>query len=1052
MAPPVARVFTIPASAPFIPTLIKALRDRRLIPGFPGSDDPLALARATLYLPTRRACRLARDLFLDITGGSAAILPRIVALGDLDEDEIAFAQAAAGGIGATALDLHDPIGGLERRLLLAQLIAQWAASPEVGGDSGAPLIAANPATVLALADGLAHLMDDMITRQVPWDRLDDLVPDNLDEYWQLTVKFLKIAREAWPNILTERDAMQPGGRRDALIKAEAERLAASDGPVIAAGSTGSMPATAELMAAIARLPHGAVVLPGLDTDIDEKSWQIIAGKGDDGDGDGAVEPAIGHPQSAMQALLQRIGIARDDVVALAAPADHGRERLVSEALRPAATTEHWRERLAAPDFSAHADKALDSLSVIEAANAEEEALAIAVALREAVEQRKTAALVTPDRALARRVVAQLARWKIAVEDTSGDALPDTPAGLFARLAAEAALDGLTPVDLLALLKHPLTRLRAADGAHASAIATLEQAVLRGPRPRPGTAGLAHALAAFRTELATLRRGGPSDLHRSEPRARLADAALDAASELVTRLTAALAPLENLGAAARPLTDLVARHRAVLVALSADAAGTPAGFSGIDGVALASAFDDIALAAGQVALEPADYAEFFHVMIADKVARRPVMPGVQVRIYGLLEARLQSIHRLVLGGLVEGVWPPETRTDPWLSRPMRHALGLDLPERRISLSAHDFAQSLGAAEVMLTRAAKSGGAPTVASRFIQRLAAVAGARWDEARVRGERYLTWARALDASPQPPQPAKRPQPTPPVAARPTRLSVTEIEHWLRDPYTIYAKHILRLVPLDRVDTAPGARDRGTVIHRAIGDFTERFAKALPADPLRELIALGHQHFAALDDYPEARAFWWPRFQRIARWFAGWEKERRATVATLHVEAGAKLEIPLGARTFTLSTRADRIERLADGRYAILDYKTGQTPTAPQVSSGLAPQLTLEGAILRAGKFREIPQDSSIAQLLYVLIRGGDPAGEAKKIEWKDSTPDAEADKALAALTRVARKFEEEATPYRSRERPMWQRRAYGDYDHLARVKEWSLSGGAGDDTGGSA
>jgi ATP-dependent helicase/nuclease subunit B len=1045
MAPPPARVFTIPASAPFIPTLIEALRDGRLIPGFPATQDPLALARATLYLPTRRAGRLARDLFLDVTGGSAAILPRIVALGDLDEDEIAFAQAAAGGIGATALDLRDSVGGLERRLLLAQLIAQWAATPGVRGEAGAPLIAANPATVLALADDLAHLMDDMITRQVPWDRLDDLVPDHLDEYWQLTVKFLKIAREAWPNILAERDAMEPAARRDALIKAETERLAASDGPVIAAGSTGSMPATAELMAAIARLPHGAVVLPGLDTDLDEKSWQTIAGTGDDGDG--AVEPAIGHPQFAMQTLLQRIGIARSEVVALAAPADYGRERLVSEALRPAATTEHWRERLASPDFSAHADKALNSLCVIEAANAEEEALAIAVALREAVEQRKSAALVTPDRALARRVAAQLTRWQVAVEDSGGDGLPDTPAGLFARLAADAALGGLAPVDLLALLKHPLARLGDAEGAHASATATLEQAVLRGPRPRPGTGGLAHALASFRIELDKLRHNGSSELHRSEPRARLADAPLNAASALVKRLTAALAPLENLGTAARPLTDLAARHRAVLTALSADA-GTPAAFGGVDGVALASAFDDIALAAGQVALAPADYAEFFHVMIADKVARRPVAPGVQVHIYGLLEARLQNIQRLVLGGLVEGAWPPETRTDPWLSRPMRQQLGLDLPERRISLSAHDFAQSLGAPEVILTRAAKSGGAPTVASRFMQRLAAVAGARWDNARARGENYLHWARALDASPEPPRPAKRPQPMPPVAARPSQLSVTEIEHWLRDPYTIYAKHILRLTPLDPVDTPPGARDRGTVIHRTIGEFTEQFANGLPPDPLEELIALGRRHFAALDDYPEARAFWWPRFQRIARWFAAWEKERRADVAALHVEAGAKLEIPLGTRSFTLSTRADRIERLADGRYALLDYKTGQARSARQVASGLAPQLTLEGAILRAGKFRDIPQGSSIAQLLYVLIKGGDPAGEAKPIAWKDSTPDAEADKALAALTRVAKKFEEETTPYRSRERPMWQRRAYGEYDHLARVKEWSLSGGAGDDS----
>ncbi len=218
----------------------------------------------------------------------------------------------------------------------------------------------------------------------------------------------------------------------------------------------------------------------------------------------------------MQALLQRIGIARDEVAALASPAAHGRERIASEALRPAAATELWQQRLAEADFAAHADAALNHVAVIEAANAEEEALAIAVALREAVEQPgKTAALVTPDRALARRVLAALARWNVPVDDSGGDALADTPAGVFARLAAEAALGGLPPVTLLALLKHPLCRF---DGR---AVAALERAVLRGPRPKRGTAGLAHALQTFRGELAKFRRKEASSLHRSDPRVRIA---------------------------------------------------------------------------------------------------------------------------------------------------------------------------------------------------------------------------------------------------------------------------------------------------------------------------------------------------------------------------------------------------------------------------------------------------------------------------------------------------------------------------------------------------
>jgi ATP-dependent helicase/nuclease subunit B len=1032
-----ANVFTIPASAPFVPVLIRALVGGELVAGFPASHDPLALASATLYLPTRRACRLARDLFLEATGADAAILPRIVPIGDIDEDELAFVSAATG---AETLDLAPALGSFERRLLLAKLIQQWAAQLRTAG--AAPLIANTPAAALALADDLARLMDDMITRGVSWDRLDELVPDRYDQYWQLTLEFLKIARETWPQILAERNAIEAAARRDALIKAEAARLASNDGPVIAAGSTGSMPATAELIATIATLPRGAVVLPGLDTDLDDAAWGMIAGQRD-AQGRETMAPATGHPQFALHALLQRIGIARAEVKPLGGSAAHGRERVMSEALRPASATERWHDL----DGKAQA-AALDNISVIEAANTEEEALAIAVALREAAETPgETAALVTPDRGLARRVASALARWSVAVDDSGGDALSDTPAGRFARLVAEAGLGGLEPVTLLALLKHPLTRLGAADGASARAVVTLESAILRGPRPHAGSAGLAHALASFREQLAALRRDEHSDIHPSEPRARLFDDALDAATALVEKLKVALAPLENLPRVPHDFADLAARHRDVIATLSSDEAGMPAAFAGTDGKALDEAFTEIVAHAPStgIALAPSDYEDFFRAAIDGRTVRRPEQPGVRVRIYGPLEARLQGAGRVVLGGLVEGIWPPETRGDPWLSRPMRHELGLDLPERRISLSAHDFAQAMGAREAVLSYAAKVAGAPTVISRFVQRLAAVAGeTRWNAARAQGERYLAWARALDRPGQV-QPMRRPEPKPPLDARPKRLSVTEIEHWLRDPYTIYAKHILRLQPLDHVDTPPGARDRGIVIHGAVGEFAETFAQALPADPLGELLAIGKRHFAALEDFPEAKAFWWPRFERIARWFVGFEQERRANVDAVMAEIHTTLDIPLGARTFTLSARADRIERLADGRYAILDYKTGTVPTSPQVQSGLSPQLTLEAAMLRAGAFKDIAAGGSVAELMYIGLKGRTPPGEPYVVEFKDSTPDAQADNALRRLKGVALRFEDEAQPYHSLVSSMW-RAKYGDYDHLARVKEWTLTAGIED------
>jgi ATP-dependent helicase/nuclease subunit B len=1035
------RVFTIPPSAPFLPTLIRALIGGALVPGFPAASDPLALMGATLYLPTRRACRLARDLFLDVTKASAAILPRIIAIGDVDEDEIAFAQAATGALAADALELPPALGAFERRMLLTQLVLKWAASVEPDKQGEAPLVANNPASALALADDLARLIDDMITRGVPWDRLDELVPDDLDRYWQLTLEFLKIAREDWPKILAERGAVEPALRRDKLIKAEAVRLAAhTDGPVIAAGSTGSMPATAELIATIAKLPHGAVVLPGLDTELDPESWDLIAGRRDAA-GRELIPPAVGHPQFALQALLDRIGIARDAVVALGEPAAHGRERIVSEALRPATATDRW-QRLAGSDFPARVDAGFEALSVVEAANAGEEALAIAVALREAAQTTgKTAALVTPDRGLARRVLAALQRWQIAVDDSGGDALPDTPAGLLARLAADAALGGLAPVTLLALLKHPLTRLDAAEGANARAVAALESAVLRGPRPKPKSAGLKHALAAFDDELTKFRRGEQSDLHPSDPRVYLSQGELVAAAKLLEQFTAAIAPLETLSSAPQGFAELSARHCEVVAALSRDEHGQSVAFEGNDGVKLYEAFDDIARGAAGFAVAPADYTELFKIAIADRVARRREVPGVRVRIYGPLEARLQHVDRVVLGGLVEGVWPPETRPDPWLSRPMRHALGLDLPERRISLSAHDFAQALGANEVILAYPAKLAGTPTVTSRFVQRLAAVAGEeRWNRARAHGANYLAWARALD-HPAEIKRIDKPAPRPPRAARPTALSVTDIENWLRDPYTIYAKHILKLRELDPVDMPPGAADRGIVIHGALSEFTKTFAAGLPADPAAALIEIGAKHFATLEDYPEARAFWWPRFQRIAHWFAGWETRRRALVRTLKAEASGKIDIPLDGRVFTLRARADRIEHLAGGGYAILDYKTGQVPTEKQVRIGVSPQLTLEGAILRGGGFADIAADASLTELVYVALRGGEPAGEERPIEFKEGDADVHAERALAKLKAVVARFEQEQQPYLPLVLSMWKNR-YGTYDHLARVKEWSVGG----------
>jgi ATP-dependent helicase/nuclease subunit B len=279
----------------------------------------------------------------------------------------------------------------------------------------------------------------------------------------------------------------------------------------------------------------------------------------------------------------------------------------------------------------------------------------------------------------------------------------------------------------------------------------------------------------------------------------------------------------------------------------------------------------------------------------------------------------------------------------------------------------------------------------------------------------------------------------------------VTAIEDWLRDPYTIYAKYILRLNPLDPVDMPLSAADRGSAIHDALGEFTQTFATALPDDPARALRGIGEKYFAPLMERPEARALWWPRFQRIAAWFAEWEKARRGNVATIAAEIRGEIAIPLdNERIFHLSARADRIERRHDGTFAVLDYKTGQPPTGKQVRMGLSPQLTLEAAILREGGFADIPAGASVGQIAYVRLSGNNPPGEQKPLELKikqsdqPQPPDVAADYARQELEKLIRKFEEETQAYTSLNLSMWSNR-YGAYDDLARIKEWSAAGGLG-------
>lgn len=1065
------RIFTIAASEPFLPRFARALLDGELIAEFRPRDAPHLLSAATLYLPTGRACRSLRDALVAETGGGGLILPRIVALGDIDEDEIDFAAGVEPG-GSAILDLPPAMPPLARRLVLASLVERWAQAQKQG--EAPPPIVTGAQSAIGLADDLARLMDDMITRQAPWSRLDGLVPDDLAQQFQLTLSFLNdIVRTWWPRVLEERGMIEPALRRDRLIAAEAARLTAQhSGPVIAAGSTGSMPATARFLAAIATLPQGALVLPGLDTVLDEESWRAIEadahGENDAPDAAAVADVAsVSHPQFAMRALLARLGVSRDDVMALGGSAAHDRAALMSEALRPAPTTPAWSTRLRQPDIAAQIETAMNGVSVIDAANSREESLAIAVAMREALHQGRRAALVTPDRMLARRVASALGRWAIDVPDSGGEPLIETAAGRFALIVAEAGLNDLEPATLLALVKHPLFRLGRTAGAWSEAIADLELAVLRGPRPAAGTAGLVAALDAFCRDLERLKAGGLSTLHRADPRTQIATTQMDAARALAIALQGALAPLEDIVRqgvarnARHALSGLAMRHREVLAHLTAEdeapfaSLGTRGGAMLID--ALGALVDEAG--AGLVTLPPSDYGDTLAAALADRVIRAPGPPDAPLQILGPLEARLGDVDRIILGGLVEGVWPPQTRTDAWLSRGMRHQIGLDAPERRIGLSAHDFAQFMGAPEVILSHAAKTGGAPAVASRFLHRLQAVTPeACWQAAQARGRRLIDLAATLDwpAGAQA-RPVAQPMPKPALKLRPKRLSVTEIETLIRDPYSIYARHVLCLVPLDPVDMPAGTAQRGSAIHEALGAFARAHAEALPQDAADELVKLGETAFAGLMAQPEARALWWPRFLRIARWYAAWEKTRRAALERTHAEVGGRLALDIDGAAFTLTGRADRIEQRRDGAYAIVDFKTGNPPSAKEVAVGLSPQLTLEAAMLRGGGFSPIPAGVSVAELAYVRLSGGTPPGRPMPLVLRRGSgkaapamsPDEAADDAREKLVALIAFYADASNAYKPLALAKWRNR-YGAYDHLARIAEWSAEGAGTGDEGG--
>lgn len=1009
-------VYTIEPGIPFVDALARGILAR--IDRDHG-DDPLALARVTILLPTRRAVRSLRDAFLRASDGRALLLPRMIPLGDLDDDDLLITGAVAEGPppGGTSSgeqsSLAPAIGGLRRQLILARLVMTfgarvWPTPPDAG-------------QAAELASELARLLDQMETERLDFEGLADLVPEHFSEHWQATLEFLKIVTEFWPRELAEEGAVGPAERRNRLLDAYGAAWTAAPPPdwVVAAGSTGSIPATADLLTVVAGLERGCVVLPGLDCGLPEETWDFLPDT---------------HSQYGFARLLAHMGVTRTDVRPFSADWPHGIEPAAPE-LRAKLLSAAMSPQPRPPPEEPGA--ALEGVGLASCLSSSEEAATIALRMRGVLEiPGATAALVTPDRGIARRVAARLGHWGIEVDDSAGTPLAASPAGSYFRLIAEMAGADFAPLSVLACLKHPLAAGGMDPARFRDAARALEILVLRGPRPAPGLGGLRQRIAAAVASAAPEEKGALEDL---------GEWTRGVAQMMASFAAAMSAPDIGLG-------DIVRAHvdAAETLAATATESGADRLWHGDDGEALAAfAAEILESRASLPPLPGARYPALLAALMSGRVIRPAWGQHPRLFIWGPLEARLQHADVMILGGLNEGTWPSDPGSDPWMSRPMRGALRLPLPERRIGLAAHDFAQAFSAPEVLLTRAEREGGTPTVPSRWLVRLEnALPETVFAALKARGE---TWRRAAARRDEPDGGGglayARPAPTPPLAARPRKLSVTEIETLQVNPYAVYARRVLGLRRLDDIDADAGAAERGTFTHRALQIFLDRWPDELPeggVDGVTDtLIEIGRGVFRPVAATPGLYAFWWPRFVRIARWIAEAESGRRPGILPLGAECRGELAFEAPGGKFTLHGIADRVDRRAeDSGLIIVDYKTGALPSVRDQEAGFAPQLPLLAAMAEAGAFEDI-EPRQVAGLAYWRLTGGDPVGEVK--EFRVPAAEAAAD-ALSGLKALIAQFDDPGWPYRPR--PVAGREPrFDDYAHLARVQEWSTqeSGGEG-------
>ncbi|MEO7247566.1 MAG: double-strand break repair protein AddB [Novosphingobium sp.] len=991
------QVYSIAAHRGFADALVAGLGPRY-------AEDDLGLARLTLLLPSQRAARTITEAFVRLSG-SGLLLPRLVVVGDLDLDETLGPLLDPLGAGAEV----PPAANVTRRWLrLAALLTD-----ELG--ERAP----KGAALLRQAHDIGRTLDRLQVEGIePTDLTNERVLSVVGEsaqHWQNSIRTFARVQLRWRAECDARGEVDPPARRNRLFDHAARRWKENPpaNPIVAAGVTSASPALARLLRAVSELPRGAVILPDLDLSLDSEVWEALGRAGIADDRDGAPfgrGDAFTHPQYHLKLLLGRMGVARDEVQpwhrAGLAAAPPERSRAISNLFLPPKASARWVSLGAG-------QRRLSGVRLIESAHPGEESLAIALTIREALEEpEKRVALLTPDRELAARVIAQLERWGIEADDSAGTPLPQTAAGRLFLMLAEVAASQAAPVPLLALLGHPYAGEAFGRAEWLDHVRALDLA-LRGPRPAPG--------------LAPLR----------EIAARL-DAKNKGIAAWWLQVETLFAPLLALGEEPR-LGDAINALAAAAEAISGGKV-----WGGADGRALAGFVEDLRSAADGVGTRID--AEGLATMLRDtldRIAVRPPWGGhPRLAIYGLIEARMSRADLVICGGMTEGTWPAAPAPEPLLAPAVLRALGVPDGDFRIGLSAHDLAAALGAPEVVLSHAKRDASGPAIPSRFVLRVRAMLGSDLLKAH-RDDRPVRMAQALNDPPTVPS-HPRPAPRPSTQQRDVPIAVTGLDRLRGDPYQFYASAILGLRKLDEIDAEPTAAWRGEVVHKVLENWHKNGGALLP---------YAQEQLARMSAHPLVRGLWWPRLERALLWI---EEQVAARQSEGHIVLASEAKGEMTHAGVKITGRADRIDRNADGALAIIDYKTGKPPSKKMVADGFALQLGLIGLMARQGAFAgvagaperfeywSLQKDKksstgfgSIAEAVVDKPSIG-PSGKAKALMREDFL--AETQRFLDdAITRWIKGDE----PFKARLNPDFP--TYDDYDQLMRLDEWLARGEEG-------